>query len=165
MAQAPVTPIETRAVTAQPDLEQARLLFEEYARKLGIDLSYQGFDRELRELPGAYAPPDGLLLLAAAADLVAGCVAVRRWSPDAAEMKRLFVKDAFRGVGLGARLAQEAIAWARQAGYRRMLLDTLPSMRAAQRMYERLGFRDVPAYRFSPVEGTRYMELRLISTR
>jgi GNAT superfamily N-acetyltransferase len=138
-----------------------RALFREYADWIGVDLSFQGFARELAELPGDYAPPTGVLFLLAHDDEPAGCVAVRQWESDACEMKRLFAREAFRGRGYGALLAREAIAWARGAGYERMLLDTLPSMAAAQGLYTALGFREIPPYRFNPVEGAKFMELVL----
>ena len=142
-------------------LDDVRGLFEEYAGWLAIDLSFQGFAAEVAGLPGGYAAPDGTLLLAQADGLPAGCVAVRRLDETACEMKRLFVRGQFRGRGCGRLLAERAIKWARGAGYARMLLDTLPSMLEAQRMYEDLGFVDVSAYRFNPIAGTRYLELRL----
>ena len=148
------------AVTGGPRLEDVRALFLEYAAWLAIDLSFQGFDDEVVGLPGAYAAPDGALFLCTVDHAAAGCVAVRRVDAGACEMKRLFVRPAFQGKGLGRDLAGHAMAWARAAGYERILLDTLPSMTAAQRMYEALGFRDVPPYRFNPIAGTRFLELR-----
>jgi putative acetyltransferase len=142
-------------------LEEVRALFREYAGWLAIDLSFQGFAEELAGLPGEYAAPHGTLLLGLAGDAVAGCVAVRRWEDRVCEMKRLYVRERFTGQGCGRVLAVHAIEWARRAAYERMLLDTLPSMAAAQRLYEDLGFRDIAPYRFNPVAGTRYMELRL----
>jgi GNAT superfamily N-acetyltransferase len=142
-------------------LEEVRELFLEYQRSLDVDLCFQDFERELAELPGEYAPPSGGLFLALVGGGAAGCVGVRSLEEGACEMKRLFVRNAFKGRGIGRVLAEHAIAWARRAGYERMLLDTLPSMKAAQRLYETLGFRDVESYRFNPVGGTRYMELRL----
>lgn len=150
-----------RTAGAGADLETARALLREYAEGIGIDLSFQGFEAELAGLPGDYAGPGGVLLLAVVGEEPAGCVAVRRWDATACEMKRLFVRVAQRGRGLGEDLARAAIDWARGAGYARMRLDTLPSMAGAQRLYARLGFREVPAYRFNPVEGARFMELRL----
>ncbi len=143
-------------------LEEVRALFLEYQRSLDVDLCFQGFEKELAELPGGYAPPSGGLFLAILGDEVAGCVGIRRLEEGVCEMKRLYVRDAFQGQGAGRTLAEHAIAWARRAGYERMLLDTLPSMKAAQKLYEALGFRDVESYRFNPVGGTRYMELRLL---
>lgn len=141
--------------------EEARALFFEYASSLGVDLSFQGFAGEVAGLPGEYAAPQGTLLLGRVSGAAAGCVAVRPWDGAACEMKRLYVRDRCKGQGCGRALAEQAVQWARRAGYGRMLLDTLPSMAAAQRLYEDLGFRDVAPYRFTPVAGTRYMELRL----
>ena len=148
-------------VLSGPLLEEVRSLFREYEQSLDVDLCFQGFEEELAGLPGRYAPPEGTLLLALVADAAAGCIAVRPLDDEACEMKRLYVRDAFKGKGFGRALAEQAIDWARGVGYERMMLDTLPSMKAAQRLYERLGFRDVESYRFNPVGGTRYMELRL----
>ena len=153
--------IEVEYVFEGPMLEEVRALFREYASWLAIDLSFQGFAQELAGLPGEYAAPHGTLLLGLVRGAAAGCVAVRRREDRACEMKRLYVRDSFKGHGRGRVLAEHAIEWARRAGYQRMLLDTLPSMAAAQRLYEALGFRDVAPYRFNPVAGTRYMELRL----
>ncbi len=139
----------------------ARELFREYASELGLDLSFQGFDRELAELPGEYVPPTGRLLIAFDGDRAAGCVALRPRSSDTCEMKRLYVRDPYRGTGLGRLLAQAIIAEARDIGYRRMLLDTLPSMDRAISLYLSLGFREIEPYYESPVEGTRFLELGL----
>ena len=119
-----------RAVRGR-DLDEVARLFEDYAAWIGIDLSFQNFAEELKGLPGAYAPPAGVLLLCRVEGKAAGCVAVRRISDEDSEMKRLFVRDPFRGLGLGERLARRAIRWAHQAAYHRLLLDTLPSMSAA----------------------------------
>jgi len=150
-----------RHATGASDIAVARGLFEEYAAWIAIDLSFQNFAEELRRLPGDYSPPGGALFLAWADARPAGCVAVRRIDDNDCEMKRLYVRDPFRGLSAGERLAREAIEWARAAGYRRMLLDTLPAMRAAHRLYERLGFLEVPAYRFNPLPGARFMALGL----
>lgn len=143
------------------DLSDLRAMLEEYAASLGVDLSYQDFARELRELPGDYAPPAGALLVAHLEKAAVGMVAMRPRGPGRAEMKRLYVRPAARGTGLGRQLTHAIIDTARQAGYREMCLDTLPTMQDAQRLYERLGFRDVPPYYDSPVAGTRYMTLDL----
>ena len=153
--------IAIRRATGAGDIAVAKGLFEEYAAWIAIDLSFQNFAEELKRLPGDYAPPAGALFLAWADARPAGCVAVRPLDDRECEMKRLYVRDAFRGLSAGERLAREAIEWARDAGYRRMLLDTLPSMRSAHRLYERLGFLEIPAYRFNPVAGARFLALSL----
>ena len=148
------------AATAS-DLEAVRSLFQEYADSLGVDLGYQGFDRELRDLPGDYAPPTGTLLLARSDDDIVGCVGVRALEERTAEMKRLYVRPSGRGLGLGRRLAEAAIDFARQAGFQRMRLDTLQQMQQAQELYRRLGFVPIDPYRFSAVPGTVFLELTL----
>ena len=152
---------EVRLVTSGPDLEEVRALFREYAEWVAVDLSFQGFAEELAALPGDYVAPQGTLLLAVVDGRAAGCIAVRPWQDAICEMKRLYVRPAFQGSGAGRLLAGTAIAWAADRGYTRMLLDTLPAMTAAQRLYSRLGFRDVPPYRPNPVPGARYMALEL----
>jgi putative acetyltransferase len=142
-------------------LPAVRRLFEEYAASLEVDLAFQDFERELRELPGDYAPPAGRLLLALDGDESAGCVALRPYEPGVCEMKRLYVRPAHRASGLGRRLVEEVVAAGRDAGYELMRLDTLPAMAAARRLYRSLGFREIEAYRFNPVHGTTYFELRL----
>ncbi len=145
------------------DAELVRSLFREYIDGLGIDLSFQHVADELEDLPGKYAPPDGGVLLARDAEGNAlGCVGLRPWAaPHTCEIKRLYVKPAARGQALGRRLAEAAIAQARQAGYARMLLDTLASMQAARQLYAELGFHPVPAYYDNPIPGTLYMALEL----
>jgi ribosomal protein S18 acetylase RimI-like enzyme len=153
--------IELTDVIDAPGVNVARELFLEYQTALGVDLGFQNFDAELRGLPGEYAPPDGLLVVAWSDEKAAGCVAMRRVSIDVCEMKRLYVRPEYRAIGLGRTLAQHLISRAKAAGYREMYLDTLPSMSDAQRLYERLGFTDIAPYRFNPIEGSRFLGLRL----
>ncbi len=147
--------------TTTGDIADTAALFREYAASLAVDLGFQKFDQELAALPGDYAEPAGTLLLARVGCDPAGCVGVRPVEPRICEMKRLYVRPAFRGLGLGAALAHSAIAAARGRGYERMRLDTLPSMTDARRLYAELGFREIPPYRFNPVEGTSFLELTI----
>ena len=164
-----------RAALGAGDTDAARLLFREYAAGLGFDLSFQGFETEVAALPGEYAPPRGALLLAEAggeqggppggadpgtgrASRFAGCVALRPIDATVCEMKRLFVRPAWRGTGLGRSLAEAILAEGRRLGYTRMRLDTVPAMQSAIALYESLGFRDIPAYRHNPIAGTRFLE-------
>jgi len=159
-----VEPVEVRRLDENDpaDIEAARALFAEYAASLGVDLGFQGFDEELAALPAGYTFPTGALLFAdTAAGMAIGCVAVRGLEGDACELKRLYVRPAGRGAGLGRTLTEHAIAAARRLGYRRMRLDTLPTMRTAYALYRELGFREIEPYRFNPVPGTRYLELEL----
>jgi putative acetyltransferase len=143
-------------------IAQARELFLEYAQSLGFSLCFQNFDRELEGLPGHYAPLEGRLLLAEYEGQLAGCVAMRALEPGICEMKRLYLRPQFRGKGLGQDLANRIIAEARQAGYRRMRLDTVePVMKDAVGMYRKLGFKEIAPYRSNPIAGAMYMELEL----
>lgn len=155
--------MEARIVSSGPDLDEVRALLLEYADWVAVDLSFQGFAEELASLPGQYVAPGGALLLCVDEASVAGCIAIRPFREETCEMKRLYVRPAHQGRGCGLFLARRAMEWARAAGYQRMLLDTLPAMGGAQRLYERLGFRDVAPYRFSPVPGTRFMAADLRS--
>ncbi len=139
----------------------ARRLVEEYADALGTDLSFQDFQHEIESLPAQYGPPDGCFLLAEHEGTVVGCGALRRFAEGTCEMKRLYVAPRGRGTGIGRALAQALIAEARTLGYGRMVLDTLPSMHSAQRLYASLGFRPIAPYRHNPVPGASFLELVL----
>jgi ribosomal protein S18 acetylase RimI-like enzyme len=141
------------------DFEIVRELFTEYASSLGVDLSFQDFDSELSTLADFYE----LILVAHDDDSASGCVALRRLDDITCEMKRLYVRPEFRGHNLGRTLAERIIEEARQAGYARMRLDTLPSMTTAIPLYQSLGFVEIAPYRFNPIEGTKFMELDLSS--
>jgi ribosomal protein S18 acetylase RimI-like enzyme len=146
---------------APEQVEQVRQLFREYAQATGACECFQDFARELAGLPGEYGAPAGQLLLADVDSRAAGCVALRRLEEGISEMKRLYVRPEFRGRRLGRRLAEAILAEARRAGYRVMRLDTLPSMTAAQSLYDSLGFRSIPRYNRTPGPGVIHLELRL----
>ena len=143
------------------ELLSVRALFEEYAASLNFDLCFQGFKEELANLPGNYTPPEGRLLLALHSVGAAGCVALQKFEDGICELKRLYVKPRFRGLGIGRTLAETIISEARKVGYKRMCLDTVPSMREAQLLYQSMGFKDAEPYRYNPICGTRFMELAL----
>ncbi len=152
---------EIRPAQLPADLPRIRELFREYADGLGIDLCFQGFEEELATLPGKYEPPGGRLLLAWDGARAVGCVALRPLDGDRCEMKRLYVQPTARGGQLGRRLAQRICEEARAASYRRICLDTLPSMSAAQRVYAALGFKPIERYVFNPIDGARFLGLDL----
>ena len=152
-----------RSAFSTEDFAIVRQLFREYQAELGIDLCFQGFAAEVEGLPGDYAPPSGRLLLALRDDVAVGCVALRAVDGTRCEMKRLYLRPGARGSGVGRALVERLLSEARAEGYGEVVLDTLPSMAEAQRMYERFGFRDIPPYRANPVAGARYLGLRLES--
>jgi ribosomal protein S18 acetylase RimI-like enzyme len=153
----------------EEEIREASLLFREYVASLSVNLSFQDFEKEVAGLPGNYSSPDGRLFIAYligeheknsfndSAKLLVGSVALRKIDSLTCEMKRLFLRPQFRGRGLGRALANAAIEAAREIGYTRMLLDTLPEMERAQELYRELGFQEIPAYRFNPIPGARFM--------
>lgn len=143
-------------------VELARSLFREYADSLGVDLCFQDFENELANLPGDYAPPGGRLYLAYENDKPAGCVALRKIADDICEMKRLYVRPLYRGQGIGRRLVLELVKNAREIGYVRMRLDTLPSMKRALELYRAMGFKPIDPYRNNPVPGAMFLELHIV---
>jgi ribosomal protein S18 acetylase RimI-like enzyme len=161
-----LTPLIRLTAPASPDeLDSVRELFREYANGLGVDLCFQQFDQELTNLPGDYAAPRGALMLATVDGEAAGCCALRPLDtadyPNAAEMKRLYVRKAFRGFGLGRQLAECALDAARLGGYACVLLDTLDEMEAARALYVDLGFEEIPPYYHNPIPGAHYRKANL----
>ncbi len=146
---------------SEEQILEAKRLFMEYAVSLHFDLCFQNFDQELASLPGEYAPPAGVLLLSVYDGETVGCVALRMLSTETCEMKRLYVRSSFRGLGIGRLLAEAVIERGLTAGYQRMRLDTVDSMKEALSLYNSMGFQEIAPYRYNPVPGARYMELDL----
>ncbi len=157
--------IELRRPTTEAELASAAAVFREYGASLDIDLCFQNFEDEIASLPGDYAPPAGQLLLAYVGGELAGCGALRRFADaddaNACEMKRLYVRPAYRRFGLGRLLAQALLDEARRAGYSAILLDTLDDMEAARELYASLGFVEIPPYYFNPIPGAHYLKAEL----
>ena len=164
---APLNPgdVQVFVPASMPELEAVRTLFLEYAGTLDLDLCFQNFDVELATLPGEYAAPRGGLVLATVDGELAGCCAMRPLDtvdyPSACEMKRLYVRPAYRGLRLGRSLAEAILETARVAGYDCILLDTLSDMEAARALYEELGFEDIPPYYYNPIPGAHYLRAEL----
>lgn len=157
--------VELISPSQHHELAAVRIIFQEYADALGIDLDFQGFAAELSTLPGEYAPPRGAMLLALIDGQVAGCCALRPLDtadyPNAAEMKRLYVRKPFRRFGLGRQLAEAILDAARAAGYHSVLLDTLDDMEAARQLYAELGFEEIEPYYHNPLPGAHYLKVDL----
>ena len=153
--------VELVIAKSENDMEAARGLMREYAATLGFDLCFQDFERELNRLPSGYGPPCGRLRLALLRGEPIGCIAIRKLEADICEMKRLYVKPAWRGRGIGRSLAEMGIRDARELKYRSIRLDTIPSMVAATALYRSLGFHEIEAYRYNPIPGAIYLELKL----
>ena len=157
--------IDLRRPTTEAELASAAEVFREYAASLDIDLCFQNFEAEIASLPGDYAPPTGQLLLAYVGGELAGCGALRHFADaddaNACEMKRLYVRPAYRRFGLGRLLAQALLDEARRAGYSAILLDTLDDMEAARELYASLGFVEIPPYYFNPIPGAHYLKAEL----
>ena len=157
--------IEVRRPATAAELASTAEIFREYAASLDVDLCFQDFEAELASLPGEYAPPRGALLLAYVRDELAACGALRPFADaedgNACEMKRLYVRPAFRGAGLGRILAKALFDEARRIGYSTMLLDTLDDMEAARELYASLGFVEIPPYYYNPIAGAHYLKAEL----
>jgi putative acetyltransferase len=146
---------------AKESIETVKTLIRDYAESLAFDLDFQNFDQEMDDFPGEYALPKGCLYLAMDENQPAGCVALRDLGDGICEMKRLYVKPDYRGQKIGRLLAQTVIRAARELGYERMRLDTIPSMKRANVLYKALGFKEIAPYRFNPIEGAAFFELHL----
>jgi len=153
--------VDLRYLSETNDLEEAKKLLYEYADSLKVDLSFQDFEKEVSTLPGKYAQPDGVFILAYVDGKIAGCAAIRKIDKELCEMKRLYVRDEYKGLGIGKKLVLEIIGEASKMGYDFIRLDTLPTMKTAQKLYESVGFHDIDEYVYNPIEGTRFMELDL----
>ncbi len=148
-------------VATNESIETVKTLIRDYAESLAFDLDFQNFDQEMDDFPGQYALPKGRLYLAMVENQPAGCVALRDLGDGICEMKRLYVKPDYRGQKIGRLLAQTVIRTARELGYERMRLDTIPSMKQANMLYKALGFKEIEPYRFNPIEGAAFFELNL----
>ena len=156
------TELSLSQAEAPVEIDLAHTLFQEYAAGLGISLCFQNFDHELANLPGDYAPPSGRLLIARVGGEVAGCIALRKLNYDICEMKRLYLRPKFRGKGLGGKLVGAILSEAKQIGYSRMRLDTLPGrMDKAIDLYRSIGFKEIAPYYDNPSADVLYMELAL----
>lgn len=153
--------IEFFNITGQDRLDEARTLFLEYAQSLNVDLCFQNFEEELNSLPERYGPPDGIIIIASVDGRSAGCIALHRLSGDICEMKRLYVRDEYKGLGIGKKLITQILEAAFQRNYRFIRLDTLPTMEKAQALYEAFGFYDIEPYVYNPIRGTRFLERKL----
>lgn len=161
--------VVVRAASGPVDLDGVRMLFREYANSLKVDLCFQNFEDELRDLPGEYAMPHGTLLLATVNGEFAGCCAVRPLHTvdyaNACEMKRLYVRPQFRGLGLGRQLSEAVLDSATASGFDCILLDTLDDMESARALYQELGFAEIPPYYYNPIAGAHYLKADLGTRR
>lgn len=154
--------IELREAKSDQEYQIASKLFKEYASLLGIDLSFQNFDQELREIQTQYSRPDGILILAYdEAKLPIGCFGIRKFEDSICELKRMYLKKEVRGKGIGKKLLKKAIEIGENLTYKHMRLDTLPSMNSAIGLYTKMGFYEIKPYRYNPIEGTKYFEIQL----
>lgn len=154
-------PIRILAVTEEARLEDVKDLFREYAQSLDIDLCFQNFEDELKTLPGKYRRPEGALIIALVDDKSAGCVALRKFQEGIGEMKRLYVRQGYRGLGIGKKLVSLIIEEASRLDYAYIRLDTLDSMKEAISLYQSFGFYDIEPYIFNPIKGARFMEMKI----
>lgn len=151
----------TREANSRQDFELAKKLMEAYAADIGVDLAFQDFENELKHISALYAYPDGVFVIAYYDDNPEGCFGIRKIDGDTCELKRMYLSKGVRGKGLGEKLLKKAIVMARELNYQNMRLDTLPSMNSAIYLYQKLGFREIEPYRFNPIAGSKFMEIRL----
>jgi len=143
------------------DFEEGKELFREYAKSLGVDLSFQDFEKELKTIDQQYRQPDGGLIVAFKDEQPVGCAGIRKLDGEITELKRMYVKAEYRGFRIGVGLLKHSMKLAAELGYKKMRLDTLKNMTKAQSLYQSFGFYEIPSYRFNPLEGTIYMEKNL----
>ena len=141
--------------------DTARALFREYAEYINVDLSFQNFSKELDEVEQQYTRPQGVPIVASINEEAIGCFAIRKLEKEVCELKRMYIREVARGIGLGKSLLQESLKQAKALGYAKMRLDTLPSMIAAISLYKKFGFYEIESYRYNPIEGTKYLECAL----
>ena len=153
--------IEFKFITGQDMIEDIKKLFLEYSQSLDIELTFQNFEEEFNALPGKYGPPSGTLILALVDNKPAGCIALRKISGDICEMKRLYVRNDYRGLGIGKKLITMLIDEAKKLKYNYMRLDTIPALKQAQRLYTAFGFYEIEPYTHNPIEGAKFLELEL----
>ncbi|MFX0000370.1 MAG: GNAT family N-acetyltransferase [Candidatus Hodarchaeota archaeon] len=153
--------LEIKQAFSEESYKLIKEIFIEYANYLAIDLDFQNFDEELKNIQGNYSPPEGCILLAYFEGKIAGCVAVRKLQDDICEMKRLYVRPNYQNKTIGKELSKAIIQKAKEIGYKYMRLDTLPFMKAALKIYASLGFKEIAPYRYNPIEGAKYFELKL----
>ncbi|MFZ6010439.1 MAG: GNAT family N-acetyltransferase [Bacteroidota bacterium] len=156
--------IQFKIAASQLEFEHGKTLFQLYVDQLGVDLSFQNFKDELESLATQYNKPDGALIIAYAGETAIGCVAIRKLDAQIGELKRMFVLPDYRKYKIGKKLLEESIRTATALGYKKIRLDTLPTMTAAQNLYRQYGFYEIPPYRFNPIEGTIFMEKLLSDT-
>ena len=154
--------ITYRQAVTDAAFEEGKRMFKEYVASLGVDLSFQEFDKELQVIGVQYNKPGGALLLVYDDSSAIGCAGIRKIDDETAELKRMYVRDGYRGYGIGVNLLEQSAEIARELGYKKIRLDTLRTMEKAQALYRSFGFYEIPSYRFNPLEGTIYMEKLLI---
>jgi ribosomal protein S18 acetylase RimI-like enzyme len=155
-------PIVFKIASTSAEFNHGQILFQEYAKSLRIDLCFQDFDSELKSIESQYNKPKGALIIAYSNNIAVGCVGIKEFDNDIAELKRMFVKTKYRGQKIGLKLLELAISFATELNYKIIRLDTLPTMIQAQNLYRSMGFYEIPPYRFNPIEGTVFMEKKLV---